>query len=617
VREDASIKRAASAMVLAQDSASGGRFKRIPSIPVSHDNSSISFINGGWLVLDQSVRAGSEARKFAERESLGATTLADERITQRLECLAMGQDITISSDDKENTLELDVREALKVMNLPLSKEGAKEALIRIGRWTEASSPIESKLGVSPWSKSILEASQWYSSMDNERRKILFQSTQKKGGDIEGRTDLTNIPAICVDAKATTFRDDAIGVRPRSTTGRRVIEGASKWEILIHITDVSDIFVPELEDENLRQSNDLIACLRRAAEGRGSSRYDLPMGPLHLLPTSLLDTLGLVTLFKPDLTRKAPSQVPSKEMVNRCVTLWAYIDERNGKLLDAGFERTLISCPMALSYASASALLDGSHDQKIDQSSYLNKARAILGVVERNVGLWNEYHRSQNDQAQAREQRLAVKEQIGALSYNSNNNGRDDGSQGFQRTRAHRLVDDCLGLYGYTASGFLKRAKAPIPRVAGTGPQRQGRIATAPLRRYIDGLAQRQLLAVTCSYGGPPMTKQECIDAGKAATDAINAISNIQSIKPGQRANTSKQQREALKSLKRHVKGNNKPVPAVSTGKPGEVVILGTGAVASCRGIKGTLAPGKRIMVRIQNINEESGILSVRWTGNDE
>jgi hypothetical protein len=37
-----------------------------------------------------------------------------------------------------------------------------------------------------------------------------------------------------------------------------------------------------------------------------------------------------------------------------VTLWAYIDERDGRLLEAGLERTMISSPIALSFGNASA-----------------------------------------------------------------------------------------------------------------------------------------------------------------------------------------------------------------------------------------------------------------------
>ena len=90
-------------------------------------------------------------------------------------------------------------------------------------------------------------------------------------------------------------------------------------------------------------------LKAAAEQRGQSRYDLPLGPLHLMPPVALTALSLAT---------NKDKIP-----NRCVTLWAYIDERDGKLLEAGLERTLISSPRALTFADATTLLESNTDER--------------------------------------------------------------------------------------------------------------------------------------------------------------------------------------------------------------------------------------------------------------
>lgn len=596
---DARLKRAIGASALAKDAELGGRFKRTPCVLVASDKDygSLTLINGGWLVLDQSVRAATEARKFAEREST-PRTVADERIAQRLECLAMGQDFSASSTVDED-LELDVRETLKAMRLPTTPDGAKKALIRIGKWsTNGTDPNE--VSINPWSQPTLQAAEWYSGMGQQRRGDLYRATRGKGHDIEGRTDLTKLPTVCIDAARTSFRDDAISVRPRSSTGRKMIEEASKWELLIHIADVSDIYVPAQLAPN---SEDSLNLLREAAISRGKSRYDLPQGPLHLMPPVVLHALALETV-NPDLSGRGPISW-DRQSTNRCVTVWAYIDERNGKLLDAGLERTLISCPLALSYKSATDLLDGTLDSS---DPVLFKTRAVLAVAERNLKLWSESHRKRNDAAKARDGRLAVKEML-VQQINGNNNLRDDGRDGFQRSRAHRLVDSSLELYGFSVGGLLKRAEAPVPRVAGAGPLRQGRLATAPLRRYVDGMAQRQALSVLCDYGGPALTKAECAEAGKTATEAINSISNIASMKSGAKTLVTVQQRTAIRALQSHIRGNNSPVPAMSTGNQGKVVIVGVGAVADCRGIRGTLKPGERVMVQIIKADEGSGTVS--------
>ena len=60
----------------------------------------------------------------------------------------------------------------------------------------------------------------------------------------------------------------------------------------------------------------------------------------------------------------------------------------------------------------------------------------------------------------------------------------------------------------------------------------------------------------------------------------------------------------------YIKDNDGPVPAMSTGKGNEVVILGIGATASCQGMRGTLGPGKEMFVEVQSIDERSGKVSV-------
>lgn len=498
-------QRAVASYLLAHDAAAGGRFKRWPCgyVTSAFDQGSllsISVLNGGWLVVDQSVRAGTEARKFVQRAADNdgtvssvragkSSTAADERILQRLECLAMGELFSKETSD-ERDLELDVREVLNGMNLSLSPQGAKKALIQVGWW----SGMESFDRIEPWPKEVLDASAWYSKW-----------ARKNLGSGEKRVDLTHLPAIAIDAKKTSFCDDAIGVRPRASTGRAVDLAVSKWEVLIHITDMSDIYAATSLD-SIPDPEDHLLKLRDAARRRGTSRYDLPLGPLHLLPPVVLQALSL----------------SSRKESHRCVTLWAYIDERTGRLRDAGIERTVISSPVHLSYEAATALMTDSTDA--NSISLANKARAILLVSERNLQLWNNQHRDVNQAAQKREQRLAARALNNDVSHTF---GASNGH--FQRTRGHRLVDSSLQLYAYAINDLLRKAKAPIPIAAGADASRSARVATAPLRRYIDGESQRQALAVLCGYG-TPMTIGECREAGIAANGARNAISNFRAVR---------------------------------------------------------------------------------------
>ena len=86
-----------------------------------------------------------------------------------------------------------------------------------------------------------------------------------------------------------------------------------------------------------------------------------------------------------------------------------------------------------------------------------------------------------------------------------------------------MVDSSLDLYAFAVGTLINRAKQPIP------PDRGGRLGTAPLRRYIDGLAQRQSLSVLCGYG-EPLTSEECHEVSKLAARARDNIANLRSSK---------------------------------------------------------------------------------------
>ncbi|KAL7537503.1 hypothetical protein ACHAXR_007856 [Thalassiosira sp. AJA248-18] len=642
--EELMIRRMVGAQVLTEDAVSGGRFKRrsCQFVGFNSEAQEVHLVNGGWIAVDPSIKASTEGRRAGQKFAATSNnanedtnvkkplilTAADERIAHRLECLAMG-DVWSSESDREEDekmLELDVRSALNSMDLPLSPQGATSALVKIGRWSENANNNDSKSKrmnklIEPWSPDLLDAARSLSIYENNGReslaKICFSPNKKRpnkanssplADGLEGRVDLSSLPCVCIDAKRATFRDDSIGIRLRSSTGRKVNKAASKWEILVHIADVSDIYLDRGKTNGniilpgKRDAN--VHLLRQASERRGQSRYDLPLGPLHLLPPVALTALSLATNKE-----KTP---------NKCVTLWAYIDERDGKLLEAGLERTVISSPNALSFAEATTLLEGNAE---DAPKSLSNAKAIISVAERNLGLWSQRHRQLNQAAQKRENRLSNKEFISKeLNVSSGTRTRDDGVGGsFQRSRGHRMVDSSLDLYAFAVGTLMSRAKQPIPRAAGSGADRGGRLGTAPLRRYIDGIAQRQALSVLCGYG-EPLSLDECREASKIAARASDTIANVRSSKdsPMSRSRGSGNQRRQVSSLynlARHLAStggiqNQQQVKAVSTGHNNEVVILGVGATARCKRVKGTLKSGEKLLVEVSTIDPEKGVLDV-------
>ena len=97
---------------------------------------------------------------------------------------------------------------------------------------------------------------------------------------------------------------------------------------------------------------------------------------------------------------------------------------------------------------------------------------------------------------------------------------DDGSEGFVRSRGHRLVDSAMAIHTYAVANLLKRANAPIPWVRGADWSRGGRLASSPLRRFVDGQSQRQALAFCCNFG-VALTADECRSIGTNANISRN------------------------------------------------------------------------------------------------
>ncbi|CAB9500566.1 expressed unknown protein [Seminavis robusta] len=638
-------QQAVAAQMLAMDAETGGRFKRqsclvvdttttttmitkqndqqSQSQPSSSLVESITLINGGWWVVDSAMRAGSEARKFANRaqqqqqqqQQQQDWTCADERITQRLECLAMGEALHQNApiQPEDSSVELDVREALQSMNMPLTPQGAKQVLIQMGRWSPKADTTTT-MGDQAWSPAILQAARDYADQCQTKQSILPKKL----------ADLSKMPFVCIDAKGTSFRDDAIGVRPRATTGRKMTDG-NKWEILVAITDVSDIYLDDDSSSSSSSSEldnnviplDVRKRLREGAANRGVSRYDLPLGPLHLMPPVALEALAFDTVHhnqqNNNINNNNNNNPPDARKQNRAVVVWAYIDQKTGKMLDAGVEQAIIPNPVALSYAMASDLLDGKLDKSKDPS--LHRTWQVLGVADRSISAWSRLRRETSQVAQKREERLALKEFVAKQQTRSwSDNGRD----GFQRTRGHRLVDSSLDLYSYVVKGLVRRSGAYLPQQAGSGQARGGRVATAPLRRYVDGMAQRQILAALCGYKDSLMSKAECRRVGEKATDSYNTISNIRAIKKGSSPLTSNnkalsKQKAAVRDLSIHLSGNrDRRVRAVTTGRGNEVVIpvVGGGALAKCKGVNTNFKPGEHLQVQVHKIDVDSGNLSV-------
>jgi hypothetical protein len=216
----------------------------------------------------------------------------------------------------------------------------------------------------------------------------------------------------------------------------------------------------------------------------------------------------------------------------------------------------------------------------------------MALAERNLQLWSEQYKQSSEAARKREERLSAKEIISTQNRN-----------GFERTRGHRLVDMALDLYGVAVSQLVRSKKAPIPRASGSGSDRMGRVATAPLRRYVDGMAQRQALSVLCGYGGKPLTVDECQKINAEANDAMDRLANLRPLK----VKSSNSEVGIQRVLAQLQAKRNRVIQAISTGRGNEVSI--EGAVGKCQGVNGNLKAGEVVSVRVQVLNVEKGIVT--------
>jgi phosphoribosylformimino-5-aminoimidazole carboxamide ribonucleotide (ProFAR) isomerase len=108
---------------------------------------------------------------------------------------------------------------------------------------------------------------------------------------------------------------------------------------------------------------------------------------------------------------------------------------------------------------------------------------------------------------------------------------------------------------------------------------------------------------------------------KIAARASDNINNIQSLKQSPSLPHSRSSRggsrqvSALYELSHHLEStgginNRRQVKAMSTGRNNEVVIIGLGATGRCTGVKGTLKSGEKVLVHVDRIDPEVGLLEV-------
>ena len=385
------------------------------------------------------------------------------------------------------------------LNFPSVRRKFKRFSIRVlgdrvvnGGW-EPRPPTRAQVGRDPgqalvrpenFTKEQKEAARNLKEFKSQQRQWLQSVDSFDAIDAVDVVDMRKVPMVAIDSESTAFRDDGISVIENRITGQKTL--------VVSIVDVSVLF-----DTRLR-SSPLGGGATPTTQQRGGAAPPPPPPHPHPPPHKIDETSREYlrkcaqdrvesiyspkqnSLLLPPVALKALSL--SESDPNLCVSLFARFDVDNN-LLSTRFSRT-VHGPCTV-YTHEKFAERGADD------ATLIAAGSLLNA-------WSTAYKTQ---VVSSEKRAAM-----------------------NNSASKTLTDDSLSLYSAAAEETLgKKSKANfVIRTLGTT-----RVATAPLRRWIDGIAQSQLLRTLYpSPGNAPFGSKECRGYAKHAMAKRNEISSF-------------------------------------------------------------------------------------------
>ncbi|CAM9569790.1 unnamed protein product [Chrysoparadoxa australica] len=568
-------ERVAAALLLASES---HRFKRVVSTRKrsgsadeleSPRDEAVRVELGGFKAVDASVVASSQmlsfvsaakAYKEAKAQTKGqskAMELTDPEhlvMVHNLELLSLGGDSAALSSG--------ARKSLEALGVPPEPESVQALLVDLGLWSESSSVKNgaARQELVPWSEDVLQAAALLRKTRVKREKTYSKAPSPLVDRVGrpapfGRVDYRGAPFgfFCIDAQGTAFVDDAISF------------DASRCELLIHVVDVQG---------QVKQGS----LLDQAAMLRVASQY-LPQGPLFMLPPAALQVLSF-----------------SNQYLNEAVTLAFRINRSTGQVESCRAMQTLLPPASLLSYSEANNLLEGGADSGRGAASqtiicFSPVAKELL-IIEKVVAAATKGKRTPFNPSPSPPTPLSTE------------------STGL----SHTLVDLALAMYSMWSAKLCMDAGLPLPVLAGLEKikfaevlPRLDRFATGPLRRYVDLLAQRQLVA--SATGKNHLSRRQIGDAVHYLTTAKNR---------SRREADETNARLMLESLAAHCARQMKAtgatfavVPGTATGRGREVMVDGLGVLVIAKQPKGPGGGGGRDFKRGAPVQVKIGKVETR------
>ena len=375
-----------------------------------------------------------------------------------------------------------------------------------------------------------------------------------------RVDLTSFPAVAIDPPGTGLKDDAVAY------------DAAENVLYVHIADAaSTLLGAEAAEKGASRA------LWHAALARGEAVYADTRGGTGDLP-----------LLPPAATAMC---CLSTSRPTECISLRLPLQPDGAAALDqAELVRSVAPPIFALTYATANSWLDrGGH-------AVLDAAAAAA------ASLPNFEHSTPQDGRITRVSRGKAGKAVATRRV---------------RSRAHALVDVLLSAYSGAAERTAAEAGAAVPyRHSGAT-----RLGTAPLRRYADLLAQRQLGAVL-GDGRKPLPRDAVARAVVAARTTAGKRRAARSV--ASRA-------LLLEAFSAAVDGQRKATgltyavvhDARATGVGTEVYVADAGTSGAVRGVPRAMTPlpkGKAVPVRVAGVDLRTGKLKLDahgpWRGEE-
>ena len=492
---------------------SRGGFKALPRATAS-SNAEIALIKSMKDRLDATNSTESEAS--AAGSAWPPSTLP---LLAELELAALGL-----CDIRKQ-----VTRVLSAFDRPNTADGARALLIAAGQWNEGEEDAQAALvatsgvWIDPFPKQALEEGAAAAERTVARRMELSKlgglkkasgadsggggrpwwltppgqsdvpggSSPVDGVSLEGRVDLRGrfARAFAIDTDATDFRDDAISYDAPSGT------------LAVHICDMTSAVPPG-------------SLLDDVARLRLQTLYSGVM-PLHMLPPPLLRECAL-----------------SSTRPNECMTALLQLDAF-GRVRHSRLVRSVIPPVRVLSYDEVDKLLV---DTSISSQVH-SELKGLAALTKRRA-----LSRSKPGGASKSRSRLAGAANANAADANANGanrhlhsanaandanaNGNANAAPGrpasvrwrrvasdgswrpelVTRGQANTMVDESLAMFSYAAKGAARRNN--LLRL----PQTElHRIGTAPLRRYSDLVAQRQLASVLRGESGMSASEVAALD----------------------------------------------------------------------------------------------------------